>query len=168
MDGEETEADGKRKAKTTMKIVGIVALLLVTALGFLIAKFYRDQQLTRQRSVQLSEIRMLAIACLSYAHDSGGRFPPTLADIYPNYMDDARFLTTTFTKTGAKEAYIYQTGHSISDPIDTPLIIAPPSPIKNVRAIGYVDGHVMSLRIKPGELPPELSLEEAKPTPDAP
>ncbi|MHC4914511.1 MAG: hypothetical protein ACYTGB_03385 [Planctomycetota bacterium] len=58
-----------------------------------LAAFVQSRRETCARSPCKSNLRQIGLACLMYAEDNGGSFPPDFASLVPEYIDGARVLS---------------------------------------------------------------------------
>lgn len=101
-------------------------------------------------SRELIGVRQLVIALRTFAVDNKDRFPETLEELYPLYLDDRSLLTSDYTASGNSEAFIYlpeASGKTVLS-IDfsrTPLLISPslPSPNEDRRIVGFTGGNAV-------------------------
>lgn len=124
--------------------VGLGAVIVAVGLGLVLILTYDGE---RARGVsQVSGIRFLLLACLTYAADDvEGDFPERLEDLYPDYMDNIDYPDSYGLDLKQVGEYIYFSGRKKSDSSRLILIVSPEI-IGNHRAIGYVGGHVNSIK----------------------
>jgi len=113
--------------------IAIVALLCSIALpAFTGVK----QKALEARS--LNNAKILGAACIHYAADHGGDFPPTLNDLYPNYVSDRTSFVSPLSPR-VVPGYIYYPGANNSSPADTVVLEDKFAPEQQHRIVVYAD-----------------------------
>ena len=86
----------------------------------------------------LSQVRQIVLACKLYAADHGGAFPPTLAELVPDYLPDAKSLVSPLA-TEDPEGYNYTSGLNEKAAPETILLEDKHATAQGFRIVGRVD-----------------------------
>ncbi len=97
-------------------------------------------QASAESSREMDAVKNLIVACHSYAADNENQLPPSLQDLYPDYIDDQTLLERHNKQSGQLEPYTYFAGHSLRDSVS--VLVASPVFGKGLRAVGFSDGHL--------------------------
>ena len=89
----------------------------------LAAVFFGAAQERGKEAASMSNGRQIAIACQAYATDHGGSFPPTLSELVPKYLPNAKTLTCPLTGPSQPVGYEYYGGTN-SDPGSRILLVS--------------------------------------------
>lgn len=67
----------------------------------------------------LSNARQILVACHEYAQDHDGRFPPTLDDLVPDYVQSRKVFTSAFQADDDGPGFAYVVGLTTGSPGET-------------------------------------------------
>jgi len=94
----------------------------------------------------INSMKQLTLALLSYAKDHDERFPASLEDLIPDYLDDRsddkRSLSFECVD-GSRKPWHYVEGLTTESEADK-VILYSPEPIEGKRIVGFVDGSITS------------------------
>jgi len=120
---------------------------------------------TNSHSDEGQHVKNLLIACYSFSSDNdAGKFPMSLDELHPDYIEDKQYLMFKNHKTGESKPYKYFPNLKNTDFSGSPLIASPVIKSKkyDFRIVGYVDGHVARVRgdeyAKPIEYDPHMDI----------
>ncbi|EDY17177.1 hypothetical protein CfE428DRAFT_5359 [Chthoniobacter flavus Ellin428] len=99
-----------------------------------------------QETKSLSNEKQIVTACLLYAADHHGQFPPDLMALVPKYLQDKAVFISPFNTFGPA-GYDYQAGHADTDPANTILLEDRFSATKHLRVVAHVDGSAEVIRL---------------------
>lgn len=128
----------------------VVAFILLVGLGLVMSlPIFSRISIGDPLVNDISEVRTLVLALRTFAHDNGDQFPQTLNELLPDYIDDSRLFTTSYTGSGKSHSYIYLNGVSGIAAPRTPLVISPPlpSPQEGLRVVGFVGGNAALVKM---------------------
>ncbi len=91
----------------------------------------------------MGDLKQIALGCLMYSGDQGGKFPPNLKALKPDYLPEGKVYLWKNPATGEeKERYIYCPGLRDDNARPTRTMLgADPKPYKGQRSVMFVDGH---------------------------
>lgn len=95
----------------------------------------------------LSNARQIGIACRLYATDNGGKFPPKLEALVPDYLADTKIFVSPFAPNEAM-GYTYTAGLTDSSQPDLDLLEDKFSVNEGQRVVVHVDGSGVVLPVK--------------------
>jgi hypothetical protein len=102
--------------------------------------------------------RVLYVSLLNYTGDHGGRFPDTLDEIIPDYLDTTRpFLYRPAGAGDERRRFTYIPGHSTQSSASA-IILYTPTPPYWRHVVVYLDGRAESITAK--QLEADLQLTE--------
>jgi prepilin-type processing-associated H-X9-DG protein len=115
---------------------GAVALaILMPALG--------KAKSTAQRTLSLSNLKQIGMACMMYANDNKGDFPPNLEVLVKYDLTDKVLVSPRKPANHPGPSYIYIAGQKTSSPIENILAYEDPAFAKDGKVIAlFLDGHV--------------------------
>ncbi len=123
-------------------VVGVFTLGIVA--GIAIPAFVGVQE-SAKISVEQTEIRMLVTACHTYAAKNGGKFPDTLQDLYPDFINDESVLNIMNEKSRQLEPYMYFAGKTIESEARSLLVASPAIHKQHIRVVGFCDTSVENI-----------------------
>ena len=93
----------------------------------------------------LNSMKQLTLALFSYARDHDERFPASLEDLIPDYLDD-RFKSylSMMCTDGSRKPWHYVAGITTESEADK-VILYSPEPIEGKWLVGFVDGSVSTM-----------------------
>ena len=93
----------------------------------------------------LNSMKQLTLALFSYARDHDERFPASLEDLIPDYLDD-RFKSylSMMCTDGSRKPWHYVAGITTESEADK-VILYSPEPIEGKWLVGFVDGSVIAM-----------------------
>ena len=93
----------------------------------------------------LNSMKQLTLALYSYARDHDERFPASLEDLIPDYLDD-RFKSylSMMCTDGSRKPWHYVAGITTESEADK-VILYSPEPIEGKWLVGFVDGSVIAM-----------------------
>ena len=95
---------------------------------------------------ELNRVKSLLLACRAYAADhEGGIYPPSLENLYPDYIDQKDFHLVP-DNSGSTVPVIYHAGYTSAD--QSAVVLEHPHDFNGKRIVGYVGGHVTEERVK--------------------
>jgi Domain of unknown function (DUF4190)/GYF domain 2 len=87
----------------------VMTTALVAMLSYKIVALVKDAAHSRQ---SLAQSQMIAHACHTFATDHGGKFPGSLEDLVPDYLEDQRWLADPGQPGSTEIGYFYYgSGH---------------------------------------------------------
>jgi prepilin-type processing-associated H-X9-DG protein len=100
-----------------------------------------------QRVVSMNNLKQIGLACMMYANDHNGEFPPNLEVLVKDGHLTDKILVSPRKPTGhSGPSYIYIAGQKTSSPIENILAYEDPSFAKDGKRIAlFLDGHVEAL-----------------------
>jgi len=89
-------------------VTGYLGLIMIAALALGIAlPVFAAVKEKAQETKCLSEAKQLALGCKLYASDHDGNYPPTLNQLFPEYLTDKKLLECPLTKDQPPMGYDY-------------------------------------------------------------
>lgn len=143
--------DGIALAGIITGAIGIIAGLI--PLGMVASLAIPAIAVTSERAQSakiMSDLRSVAVSCHLYAVEKEGKFPASLDDLVPDYIEDPIYLTYE-TEDGERKRFRYRPGLGEDSPIE-PFFLGPELDNRGY-VVGYTDGSVGTVR----------SLEEIDP-----
>tara|TARA_R110002096_G_scaffold61249_2_gene152261 strand:+ start:3011 stop:3622 length:612 start_codon:yes stop_codon:yes gene_type:complete len=128
--------------------VGIVAGLIPIGIVASIALPAFAQ--VKEESEQITEMKLLNNACKIYAIENNNEFPPSLQQLFPDFIENESLLTWEDKETGQLSPYLYRAGLSENSSSTEPLILAPVA-IMGERPVVYVNGIITVLDPAPAK-----------------
>lgn len=120
-------------------ITGAFVALLVAASAAMPA--YQGVQSQARLKQQQATLQQHILACRVYAADHEGRFPASLDELYPEYVDVEDLLSMTHPAHGESAPYLYRPGLTDTAALDE-VLVATPWPVNRKHVIGRVGGTV--------------------------
>ncbi len=154
-----------RGLRWVMVLIGLSALAVLVLIP--VAQKPRETPL---RVICKSNLRQIGLACLMYADDNNGFFPPHFAALVPVYVDNARIFSCNRNPsrwrdfnggraTAASSSYAYVGGLSASAPFEVILAYDRTPHNRAGRYVLFADAHVEWRREK--NFQEELALQRA-------
>jgi hypothetical protein len=135
---------GKGMAITGL-VLGYLSILVIPAILAAIAlPVFNTVQQKAKATQSLSNAKQIALACRLYAADNDGKFPPTLQDLVPTYIQSQKIFSDPMDPTHAPIGYDYFGGKD-SDPPDTVLLRSKVA-LHGMRVVVYSDSSGRILR----------------------
>jgi hypothetical protein len=137
----------------TMKIAVMVLLLFGTSIAS-IGIIHQIAWLSREPKVvlmeggmshqtrELSDLKQVGLALRQAASDNGGKFPNTLEQLYPTYLDSRKMLFVRPLENDPPQRIVYFAGHSDSEDANVIILASPrlyDSSRGRRRAVVYAD-----------------------------
>ena len=133
-------------------VMGYLSIGILPILAGIAVPVFAEVQVKSKEMQSLSHGKQIAVACLSYASDPRGAFPPKLEDLVPGYLPD-RTLFASPLSPGESMAYYYFGGTDQAAPA-TVLLMSKYKNKRGRRIILHVDGSGV-LGVPPADtLPP--------------
>ena len=92
-------------------------------------------------------MKQLTLALFSYARDHDERFPASLEDLIPDYLDDRiddKSYLSMMCTDGSRKPWHYVAGITTESEADK-VILYSPEPIEGKWLVGFVDGSVSTM-----------------------
>lgn len=119
-------------------ILGLIPWAIVSAVA--IPAIMKTEEVTAIANDR-TEIRQLVLACRMYATDNEGKFPPTLEELFPDYIEDRELLTAEIsTNPRVVQPYLYRPGLTEMSELDEIVLAGPIRGSAGRRVVGRVDG----------------------------
>jgi len=140
--------------KDLLKDVLVIAVVVIAVAGFgvvLTLPKFGGPSVRLPEAQSLTNARQIAIACIAYACDHEGNFPPSLDAVVPTYLKDRKHLASPLNPSDPI-GYIYTPGLKYGQP-DVAVLIEDKfaQSLKHDRVVVYTDGSARILR--PSETP---------------
>lgn len=127
--------------------VGILTGLVTVAIAASVAMPAYNQINDRaETAMTASNLRQVALTCRLYAIENENKFPETLEQLVPEYLDEATILFSEDPESGEKIPFLYRSGLNVDSPPNEPLAISPKIESSGTRIIAYASGAVDTLR----------------------
>lgn len=123
---------------TGLVTVGIAAGVTLPA--------YNQVKGRAETAVQISNLRQIALSCRVYAIENENKFPETLQQLVPEYIDEATILFSEDPETGEKFPFLYRSGLDVDSLPTEPLAISPKIDSSGKRIVAYASGAVETLQ----------------------
>ena len=138
---------------------------MVAALGVsvLLPSLSRARELAK-RSVSIANTKAIATACLIYANDHDGAFPPDLQTLLDQGAIEDKTLRSP-RDDRERISYIYIPGLRVDSPLDTIVVYENPD-MPEGSAVGFVDGHAKWMET--AELKGQLARQKERSQPKTP
>ncbi|MCP4849576.1 MAG: hypothetical protein GY899_16680 [Verrucomicrobiaceae bacterium] len=91
----------------------------------------------------MNSVKVVAYALHTYAKDFDGRFPASLEDLVPDYMDEPKGFLSMECADGSRKPWHYVAGFTTESDAGK-VILYSPEPIEGKWLVGFVDGSVTS------------------------
>ena len=130
---------GSSDATATFLMPVVVTVPAIAA--SLAIPFFARTKVKAETAASSNNIRQLTVGCLMYASDNGGKFPPTLEELSPKYINSPAVFVSPFARENPM-GFKYTPGLTDSSPASTVLIEDSFASRQNLRVVGFVDGHV--------------------------
>ena len=132
------EQPAKWRFNWTVKISAMVLLLFATSVaatgivhqtGWLFA----EKHLVRNAAIgyqtrELSDMKQVGLAMRLYASDHNGKFPPSLNDLFPDYLQYKKMVYSYSHDDEPPEPMIYYSGYDDSDASADVIVLSSPRP----------------------------------------
>ena len=124
-----------------MLVIAVVVIALVVFGVALSLPKFGGPPLRMPEVQSLSNAREIAIACIAYAGDHEGNFPPSLDAVVPTYLKDRAHLASPLNPSDPN-GYIYTPGLKYEQP-DVAVLIEDKfaQSLKHDRVVVYTDGN---------------------------
>ena len=120
-----------------MIAVAIVVFLLLVSIGI---PTFTSVNTLAPGTKSLQHAKHIRLACVLYANDNNGRFPPSLDALYPDYLQDRQILISPLSP-GTPIGYTYTPGLTETSPTNSLLIEDKFAPtLKQKKIVVYVNG----------------------------
>ena len=130
-----TVGKGTKGAGQVMAPLLIVPVAI--AAGVALPAFSKVQESAKATNSR-SNAKQIAVACKLYALDNGGKFPPTLQALLPDYLPDAKIFVSPFAPE-VPVGYTYTAGLTEKSPAATVLLEDKFAAREHLRVIVHVD-----------------------------
>jgi hypothetical protein len=77
-----------------------------------------------------------------YAADNDGKYPASLSELAPKYLDSPQLLEYSDPRTNQRAAWLYRKSLTVESAADQILFAAPMATSKGKRLVGFNDGSV--------------------------
>lgn len=133
-DGLYFEGVSSQSMKQTLIVLAVVPVAVVASVVTPVVTRTRGRAAEVRK---MNEGRQLLVALTAYSGENGDRYPNTLQELAPRYLDEPALIA-------ASENWLYLPGLRFSDRLSTPIIAAPAN-TRGQRLVGYLDGSVQSI-----------------------
>ncbi len=130
--------------KGVSQLVGPLAVAPIAMMAGTMVPVVSKVQEKAKATKSLNQVKQIAIACKLYAVEHGGKFPPTLAALTPDYLTNPAILISPFAPE-VPVGYTYTAGLTEKSDASAILIEDKFSGKEQQRIVGYVDGSVKIL-----------------------
>jgi Tfp pilus assembly major pilin PilA len=121
-----------------------VVILPIAILAAISLPVYNKVTERAKITKELTNMRQVMLASKMYAIDHAGKFPGSLDQLLPDYLDDPRVLHTPL-KPGGGDPFIYFPGHTEKSSPDA-IVLASPVVQSGRRSVATADGAALVLK----------------------
>jgi len=128
------------------KCAAIIAAIAVIPIGIGAGSYVRS---IRGEVQCINHAKIIGLACLTYAQDHGGNFPPSFDALFPTYLDNSsRSILVSPLMPSEPVGYTYTPGLKTTSPNQLILVEDKFSPKRiHKRIVLHVDGSVEDLPV---------------------
>ncbi|MFK5923992.1 MAG: DUF4190 domain-containing protein [Verrucomicrobiota bacterium] len=143
INGSQGQLKGKGFAITGIVTGGMGVFVSAIIMAIAMPAFVGVQEAARQNK-QTNDVRILLVACQTFAAEHDGKYPDTLKELSPDFISDESLLGYINSDSGQIEPYMYFSGKTVnSEPRS--LLIASPEVKNNRRVVGFCDTSVSAI-----------------------
>ena len=125
-------------------VLGVLGIALLPVFASIAIPAYNGIRTSGIKTQNLANMRAVSLACRSYGTDHSGKYPDSLEQLQPDYIDtEAVLLHVNPADTKEENLFLYFPGGDMNDPdAASTLLLAAPKPFRGKRAVAYVSGAV--------------------------
>lgn len=123
-----------------MVIAALFAITVLAVLASISVPVYNSITERARITKQITQMTMIQSNLRTYAIDNDGRYPESLAELVPDYLNDDGILNYTRLDGEGFDELVYFEGHGESDPAETIILAAPEVVQRGKRLVSFNDG----------------------------
>ncbi len=127
-------------------VVGVFASFFVAIMASVSIPAYVGVQERGQAVKDMADIRIISVAIQVYASENEGRYPDSLDQLVPDYLDDASHLNAGSGREEGPVQFLYRSALTESSPADEPILLSPIKYQGTGTPVAYVRGNASTVR----------------------
>lgn len=121
-------------------ITGYISLALVPILAALAIPAFSAAMEKAQEVQFMNNSRVIAVGCAGFANAHAGKYPESLEELVPNYVADARLLTSPLLKPPQAIGFDYPAAGKVNPAPDDVLLVSKWKSRRGTRVVTQVSG----------------------------
>lgn len=102
-------------------------------------------QAQAEKTVVMNDMRQVSFALQAYTLDHEMKYPASLADLVPDYLETDEFIMQVNDVSGESALFLYRPPAATTEDFSNTVLLLSPFPIQGERVVAYADGRVETI-----------------------